>query len=98
MKEKYESRFLSGNNFGETSGAGHFEQIQLKTSYFTLLQNTYFSKYLYNTYYSYYTKKNVITYEVEVSQTKCFDLKYQLDKICSFQISGKNPSFCSIET
>lgn len=42
MKEKYESRFFSGKNFGEISGAGYFEQIRLKNSHFTLLQNTYF--------------------------------------------------------
>lgn len=33
--------FFFRKEFGEISGAGHFEQIQLKISYFTLLQNTY---------------------------------------------------------
>lgn len=46
----------------------------------------------------YYTKKNVIIYEVDISQTKCLDLKYHLETNLSFPNLRENGSFWSIDT
>lgn len=88
MKEKYESRSFQERILGRFQGQGILNRFNLKfliSPFFRIL------------IFCYYTKKNIITYEAEVSLTKCFDLKYQLETNLSFPHVRENQSFCSID-
>lgn len=47
--------------------------------------------------FCYYTKKNIITYELQVSRTKYFDLKYRLGTNLFFPNLREKQSFCSTD-
>lgn len=81
MKGKYESRSFQKIILWMFQGQDILNSFNFKVSILP------FSKML---LFCYYTKKNMIIYEVDISQTKCFDLKYHLETNLSFPKQGES--------
>lgn len=58
-----------------------FQEQDILNSFSFKVSISPFSKVL---LFYHYTKKNVIIYEVDISQTKCLDFKYRLETNLSF--------------